>query len=78
MLPLAYDLGQHFQDFGTVFQYTDFPAGEKPSTSAIFQVKGNFHKTRRMINEMQIVQHVNSSTTTIIFSWSFFIGLGRK
>ena len=46
----------------TVFQYTDFPAGGKPSISTIFQVKGNFDKTRRMRNGMKIVIHVNSMT----------------
>ena len=62
MLPLACDLGQHFQDFGHSFSVYGLPAGEKPSISTIFQVKGNFDKTRRMINGMKMVQHVNSMT----------------
>ena len=74
MLPLACDLGKHFQDF----QYTDFPAGGKPSICTIFQVKGNFDKTR-MINRMKIVKHVNSTTQQqqlLYFPRAFSLSLG--
>ena len=69
----------NFKTSVTVFQYTDFPAGEKPSISTIFQVKGNFDKTRRMINGMKIVQHVNSTTQQkqlLYFPPAFSLSLG--
>ena len=72
MLPLACDLGQHFQDFS-------IRTSQRGKNH--LQVKGNIDKTRRMINEMKIVQHVNSTTQQqqeqlLCFPRAFSLSLG--
>ena len=72
MLPLACDLEQHFQDFS-------IRTSQRGKNH--LQVKGNIDKTRRMINEMKIVQHVNSTTQQqqeqlLCFPRAFSLSLG--